>query len=499
MSEEGTNWENGTQTTWPAVELDPAKFLSELRPDGEPWDTSNSEVKLLLTQKSMLERKVMQLESECRRYRETETKNIKIMENLRNECFNAKSKVATKAIVTKLNERARKRGFENWLSVMPTPASKRDTLTNELEQAKLKRISNQIYRIIHGYASGDSIVKGDTLRWWWAKVIMKRRIRETHFLKKYDLQTQLQLSYYVEICNDIAKSYDKLDIVSLLKTLRMSSERISEAEQCSVFLVNQNGDLELAASDYEIQAGLVSRTQGAGVVVKKSDTSILSHVATNLKTMIVEDVTTNALYNPAIDRMRAGRVGHVRSIMTIPMFATVDADEEFIKECFNRYDVDGSEMVDFTELKLVFGALEMDFDDDDIYDLLKLVGKNDVSMMEVEVSYEEFRTMLSASGKKEMVAVLHLVNKLEARGDFFTDDDFENMQVICRQAPMAIRTCLKCEEQSRMLEQFRAMNEMTQLSDLDLDTFTLNQRIVKLLHAERGTFYLKDRKRLTLP
>ena len=29
-------------------------------------------------------------------------------------------------------------------------------------------------------------------------------------------------------------------------------------------------------------------------------------------------------------------------------------------------------------------------------------------------------------------------------------------QVICQQAPMAIRTCLKCEEQSRMLEQFKA-------------------------------------------
>ena len=185
--------------------------------------------------------------------------------------------------------------------------------------------------------------------------------------------------------------------------------------------------------------------------------------------------------------------------MTIPMFATVEADEDFIKACFDRYDVDGSQMVDFSELKLVFSALEMDFDDDDIFNLLNLVGKGDVPMMEVEVSYEEFRTMLSSSGKKEMVAVIHLVNKLEKRGDWFTDDDFENMQVICRQAPMAIRTCLKCEEQSRMLDQFRAMNEMTKLSELDLDTFALTQRIVKLLHAERGTFYLKDRKPLPWP
>jgi len=451
----------------------------------------------------MLESKVRQLESEGKRYREQETKNAKQIEALREACFEEKSKVATKAIVRKLNDNCKKSGFARWLAGMPTPASKRDILTNQLEQAKLKRICNQIYRIVHGYASGDNIAKGDTLRWWWAKVILKRRIRETHFLKRYDLKTQLQLSYYVEICNDIAKSYDKLDIVSLLKTIRISSERIAEAEHCSVFLVNRDGDLELASSDYEIVAALDSRTAGAGVVVSKRDSSILSHVASHSKTMIVEDVTKSPLYNPAIDRMRAGRVGHVRSIMTIPMFATVEADEEFIRSCFNRYDVDGSEMVDFSELKLVFGALEMDFNDDDIYNLLHLVGiPSDTPVIDVEVSYEQFRAMLSSSGKKEMVAVLHLVNKLEARGEkgknWFDESDLDNMQVICRQAPMAIRTCLKCEEQNRMLDQFRAMNDMTKLSETDIDTAALTQSIVTLLHAERGTFYLKDRKRAEL-
>jgi len=450
---------------------------------------------MLLQQKQILERKVMQMDFECKRYREECTKNVKIVASLRNDTFHARSKVATKAIKTKLEEKSKARCFRHWLRLMPQPASKKDALTNELAEAKLKQVCNQMYRVIHGYCSGENIQKAETLRWWWAQVILKRRIQETHFLKNYDLKTQLQLSYYVEICNDIAKSYDKLDIVSLLKTIRQSSERIAQAEQCSIFLVNKDGDLELAASEHEIEAKLHEKGNGAGVRIKKSDKSVLSYVATNLKTMIVEDVTKSALYNPAVDRMRAGRSGNVKSIMCIPMFAMVDVDEEFIKDCFNRYDVDESGNVDFTELKLVFGALEMEFNDDDIYKLLQLVKKDDLPRHLVDVTYEEFRVMLSASGKREMVAVLHLVNKLEARGPSFTEDDLDNMQVICKQAPMAIRTCLKSEEQARMLEQFRAMNEMTRLEQESIDTIALTATIVSLIQAERGNFYLKDPKR----